>query len=546
MWRSLPAALLCLSGAVSAGPARFEHFTYSGVADEHPAVSAAQYRNPILSGYYPDPSITRVGDNYYLVNSSFAHFPGLPIFTSKNLVDWRQIGNAIDRPTQVDLTGRAISEGLFAPDISYQDGRFFLINTCVNCGGNFIITARDPAGPWSDPVWLGLEGIDPSIFWEAGRAYIVNNRPPNGPAQYDGHHALWLQEFDWRAGCMVGESTQVVDGGVDTFKQPSWIEGPHLFKRNGLYYLIAAEGGTGDMHSEVVFRSHSLHGPYSPFRDSPILSQRTLDTNRPHPVTSAGHADFVRTPAGDWWATFLATRPYSEGKYNIGRETFLLPVTWRGGWPSILPASTAVPFVARRPALPHGVAVVPPTSGDFSYVERFDSATLPPQWIGIRTPKAPVYQLDGGGLVLDKGAALGDRGGVPAFVGRRQQHHVATVTVTLIYAPEREGDRAGLAAIQSDESFLFYGLTRLQDRPAVTLFVRSGQSQEAMIASAPIEAGSAPIVLSIGINRGLMSFAYRRGSSEQTLVSDVDGAFLSTQSAGGFVGTVIGAFARNQ
>ena len=393
IWPTLIAALVCLAPAADAGPARFDQFSYSGRADEHPVMGPSQYRNPILSGYYPDPSVTRVGDNFYLVNSSFAHFPGLPIFTSNNLVDWHQIGNAIDRTTQVDLSGRAISEGLFAPDISFHDGRFFLVNTCVNCGGNFVITARDPAGPWSDPTWLGFEGIDPSVFWEADKAYIVNNRPPREPARYDGHRALWLQEFDWRTGRMVGESTEIVNGGVDISQQPSWIEGPHLFKRKGQYYLIAAEGGTGDRHSEVVFRSHRLRGPYLPFRDNPILSQRDLDPNRPNPVTSAGHADFVRTPTGNWWATFLATRPYSEGRYNIGRETFLLPVTWRHGWPSILRAGTPVPFVAERPRLGQSDAAALPTNGDFSYVERFDSKTLPPQWVGIRTPKAPVYQL---------------------------------------------------------------------------------------------------------------------------------------------------------
>ena len=149
-----------------------------------------QYINPILSGYYPDPSVIRVGDDYFLVNSSFSHFPGLPIFRSKDLVSWTQIGNAIDRPEQLDFTGRTVSQSVFAPDISYHDGVFYIVNTCVQCGGNFVITAKNPAGPWSNPVWLPFEGIDPSIFWDGDKAYIVNNGAPDETPRYEGHRAI--------------------------------------------------------------------------------------------------------------------------------------------------------------------------------------------------------------------------------------------------------------------------------------------------------------------------------------------------------------------
>jgi xylan 1,4-beta-xylosidase len=178
------------STVASAGPARFERFTYRGQAREAVAIGAGQFRNPILPGYYPDPSVTRVGDDYYLVNSSFAHFPGLPVFRSKDLVNWVQISNAVDRSGQVDLSGRTVSEGLFAPDISYHAGTFFIVNTCVKCGGNFVITATNLAGPWSNPIWLGFEGIDPSIFWEGDRAYVVNNGMPNEVPRYEGHRAI--------------------------------------------------------------------------------------------------------------------------------------------------------------------------------------------------------------------------------------------------------------------------------------------------------------------------------------------------------------------
>jgi xylan 1,4-beta-xylosidase len=541
----IAALLLAWAGAANAAPARFEAFSYQGRSEERVAHRADTYSNPILSGYYPDPSVTRVGDEYFLVNSSFSHFPGLPIFRSKDLVTWTQIGNAIDRPEQLDFTGRTVSQSVFAPDISYHDGIFYIVNTCVQCGGNFVITAKNPAGPWSNPVWLPFEGIDPSIFWDGNTAYIVNNGPPNEPPRYEGHRAIWMQAFDWRTLKLVGPRTQIVNGGVDLSKKPIWIEGPHLLKRDGRYYLIAAEGGTSDNHSEVVFRADSVDGPYLPFPGNPILTQRTLDPNRANPVTSAGHAKFVQTQNGDWWATFLATRPYKDGLYNIGRETFLLPVTWRDGWPQILPAGTAIPFVAQRPKLPRQPAPALPLSGDFGYVETFKGPRLGPQWVGIRTPKHPVYRLDRGELVLERGAALGDISGAPAFIGRRQQHPIATVSTTLRYSPGSDGEGAGLAAVQNDRSYLVFGLTRIAGKAMIALYTRDNADTDTLVAAAPI-ATAGPVTLTIRANGGTMAFDYRVGGKQQTLKAGLDDSFLSTKRAGGFVGTIIGPYAWNR
>ncbi|MDR7257725.1 alpha-N-arabinofuranosidase [Sphingomonas sp. BE270] len=532
------------AGAAHADPARFEDFSYQGRSQEQVAKGVGQYINPILSGYYPDPSVIRVGDDYFLVNSSFSHFPGLPIFRSKDLVSWTQIGNAIDRPEQLDFTGRTVSQSVFAPDISYHDGVFYIVNTCVQCGGNFVITAKNPAGPWSNPVWLPFEGIDPSIFWDGDKAYIVNNGAPDETPRYEGHRAIWMQAFDWRTLKLVGPRTQIVNGGVDLSKKPIWIEGPHLLKRDGRYYLIAAEGGTSDNHSEVVFRADSVDGPYVPFPGNPILTQRTLDPSRANPVTSAGHAKFVQTQNGEWWATFLATRPYKDGLYNIGRETFLLPVTWRDGWPQILPAGTAIPFAAQRPKLPRQPAPALPISGDFGYVDTFQGPRLGPQWIGIRTPKHPVYRLERGALVLERGAALGDASGAPAFIGRRQQHPIATVSTTLRYSPDADGDGAGLAAVQNDRSYLVFGITRIAGKAMIALYTRDNADTDTLVASAPVTAAD-PVTLTIRADGGTMAFDYRVGGQQQTLKAGLDDSFLSTKRAGGFVGTVIGPYAWN-
>ncbi len=533
--------LAAWAGTAAGQVARFERFRYDGKAQERVAAKADDYQNPILAGYYPDPSVTRVGDDYYLVNSSFAHFPGLPVFRSKDLVNWTQIGNAIDRAEQLDFTGRRLSQAVFAPDISFHDGTFYIANTCVECGGNFVITAKNPAGPWSQPIWLPFEGIDPSIYWEGDRAYIVNNRAPAEPPRYDGHRAIWVQEYDWRAGRMVGESTMLVNGGVDLSKKPVWIEGPHLLRKDGWYYLSAAEGGTSDNHSQVVLRSRSLRGPFVPYAGNPILTQRDLPPGRPHPVTSAGHAKFVQTQNGDWWATFLATRPYADGLYNVGRETFLLPVMWKDGWPHILERGVPIPFTAPRPKLPAGAKPMLPTSGDFGYADDFRGSRLSMQWIGIRTPRQPFHRVMNGTLALQPGARFGDLNGVPSFVGRRQQHHVATVSVTMRYRPGKDGARAGLAAVQNDRSLLLFGVTRVQGKPMVALWTRADADTDTLVASAPIDAAK-PVTLTLRADGGTMGFDYAVGGQRRTLRDGVDARFLSTARAGGFVGTVIGPF----
>ncbi|MEH3158326.1 MAG: glycoside hydrolase family 43 protein [Sphingomonas taxi] len=534
-------ALTCGTLAV-AQTASFDEFRYAGRSQERVVVPPGGYRNPVMSGYYPDPSALRVGDAYYLVNSSFAHYPGLPVFRSTDLVNWVQIGNAINRPGQLDFTGKRVSEAIFAPDISYHDGTFYIVTTCVGCKGNFVITATDPAGPWSDPIWLPFEGIDPSLYWEGDKAYIVNNRAPDEPPRYDGHRALWIQEYDWRAGRMVGPSTQIVNGGVDLAKKPVWIEGPHIFRKDGWYYLTAAEGGTSVNHSQVVFRAKALRGPYLPFAGNPILTQRDLPAGRPDPISAAGHATLIETQAGDWWAVFLAVRPYAGDRYTIGRETFLLPVAWRDGWPRILDPGKPIPFAAARPRLPGGPRPTLPTAGDFAYVDRFDGDRLSMAWIGIRTPRQPFYQVADGRLTLQPGAPLGDLKGVPGFVGRRQQHHVATFSTRMRYAPAREGARAGLAAVQSDQSYVFFGVTRIDGTPRIALYTRDKADSDTLVASAPIDP-TRPVTLTIRANGGRWAFDYATGGRTRTLKADLDATLLTTQRAGGFVGTVVGPYA---
>jgi len=547
---ALLAAMLAVAPAAAdpAPSARFDWFDYRGSdpVDSALRAGANDYRNPILRGFYPDPSITRAGDYYYLVNSTFAYFPGLPIFRSRDLVTWTQIGNAVDRPDMLDFGHLGLSRGVFAPSISYHDGTFYILNTCVDCGGNFIITARNPAGPWSNPVWLPeLEGgIDPSLFFdEDGKAWLVNNGPPVGPPRYPGHRAIWLQEFDLRAMRTTGPRRVLVDGGVNPAANPVWIEGPHILRVGGYYYLTCAEGGTEIRHSQVVLRSRAVTGPYLAYAGNPILTQRDLPPDRPFPITSAGHAQLVQTGNGEWWATFLATRPYRGDHYNTGRETFLLPVRWEDGWPRITASGEAVPYVHARPGLPRQPAPARPER------EAFDGPSLPLDWMMVRNPRSAWYRLDHGSLVLDaRPVGLGAMGN-PSFLARRQQHQDAIATTLVHFQPLREGDEAGLAAFQNDDFWYAIAVGMEGRRPVVQLRRRAGAGESAdgaVIASAPLPA-SAPAAtrLRIEAQGATYRFFYAGGTGEWHQLGDPqDGTILSTHSAGGFVGAVLGPYAR--
>ena len=413
----------------------FAWLEYSGEDANATPLAPGEYHNPILSGFYPDPSICQAGDDYYLINSTFAYFPGIPIFHSRDLVNWQQVGNVIHRPDQLRYARQGVSGGIFAPSIRFHDGTFYVICTMVGAEGNFIVTATNAAGPWSHPHSLHFEGIDPSLFFDdTGRAWIVNNGAPEGKPLYNGHRAIWLQEYDLATQTMTGPRTVLVNGGVDLSKKPIWIEGPHLFKKAGWYYLCCAEGGTGPQHSQVILRSKTVTGPYDPWDQNPILTQRGLNAQAAGAVTCAGHADLVEGPDHAWWAVFLGVRPY-QGRFSpMGRETFLLPVQWTpDGWPVILPPGARVPLTAKTPA---GAILQAdtqePHSGNFSWRDDFKTAALGPWWIMLRTTPTPWWQLaPGGGLILTPQAIDLAGNGNPSFLARRVQHSRFTATTAL-------------------------------------------------------------------------------------------------------------------
>src|SRR5690554_1292527 len=322
-------------------PPLFSQFLYQGqdqVYREHP-LDADEFYNPILQGCYPDPAITRKGGDYYMVCSSFAMVPGVPIFHSRDLVNWTQIGHVLDRGSQLKVEQVGISEGIYAPGITYNphNDTFYMITTHIGGGlGNMVVKTKDPWKGWSDPIVLDFNGIDPSIFFDDdGRAYVVHNDAPDpGKERYDGHRVIKVWEYDLERDKVIPNTDKIiVDGGVDLSKKPIWIEAPHLYKKDGNYYLMCAEGGTGDWHSEVIFKGDSPKGPFVPAPNNPILTQRYSPKDRPNKVDWAGHADIIEGPNGKHYGVFLGVRPNEIDRVNTGRETFILPVDWSGEFP---------------------------------------------------------------------------------------------------------------------------------------------------------------------------------------------------------------------
>ena len=522
--------------------AAFDFVEYAAL-DTPAELEEGHYRNPVLPGFHPDPSIVRVGDDFYAVTSTFSWWPGLPIFHSRNLVDWTLVTNAINRPDQMDFTGLGTNRGLFAPAITHHDGRFWIVNTCVDCGSNFVITADGADGEWSDPVWLDFGGIDPSLYFEGDRAWIVYNDAPPGEPLYEGHRALWLQEFNAETMAVLPERTLLVNGGVDLSQQPVWAEGPHIYKIDGWYYLLAAEGGTADQHSQTIYRSRTVDGPYEPGPVNPILTQRDLPADRPDRVEATGHADMVRLDDGSWWGLFLATRPFAGQSTLLGRETFLLPVHWRDGWPIFLEQGEAVQMVAPAPALP------PSAAQDWAnWRDEFDTVSLSKEWITLRSPgerSQILHDIDAGAMWLVPGSAAAGSLGRPAFIGRRLRHHAAQITTSVHLAGQDNGDFAGLLAFMDEGHFLTVGLEQVNGAGRIAVRMRKdpGDSERGEILTSSAFAGDSA-QLRLSFDGGNATAAWRGTEQDAwNAFPAIDVEPLASVHAGLFTGLVVGPYA---
>lgn len=388
------------------------------------ATAAMKFANPVLPGFHADPSICRVGDDYYLVTSSFEYFPGVPIYQSSDLIHWRQLGHVLTRKSQLNLAGIHSSGGIFAPTLRHHNGTFYMITTVVGRGGNFYVTATNATGPWSDPVWIDPAGIDPSLFFDTdGKVYYT--RQVDGERGYSGQQLLNLQ-----TGKLEGQMKELWrgTGGV-------WPEGPHLYKVNGKYYLLISEGGTSYDHRLTVARSDSPWGPFEPNPKNPILTHRHLPND---PFQALGHGDLVETPDG-WWVVFLGFRPQEERHHHLGRETFLAPVTWRDGWPVVNDGKPITATMTAPKLPPHPW----PTE---SARDEFNSDTLRPAWAYVRNPVEQNYSLSerAGWLRLRGSAVTLNDVDSPTFLGQPQKDLRCRIATRLDFKPQNTNEEAGL------------------------------------------------------------------------------------------------------
>jgi alpha-N-arabinofuranosidase len=446
------------------------------------------FGDPVVPGFHPDPSICRVGADYYLVTSSFEWFPGLPMLHSRDLVRWEQLGHALDRPSQLDLDGCGPSRGLFAPTLRHHDGVFHLVCTLMDGPGHFVVTATDPAGPWSDPSWLEGDGFDPSLFFDDdGRAWFTAARVLDEAA---GHTEIWLREYDAAKLCLTGPEHVLWTGSRPGAR---WSEAPHLYKIDGRYLLITAEGGTAEDHTVVAARADAVTGPYT---GAPVLPPATGPD-----VTCTGHADLVQTPDGEWRAVLLGIRPGAA----LGRETFAAAVTWSDGWPVFSPLA----HTAQRTPL-H---------------DTFDG--LSPAWTTLRTPRTPFWSVGAGLRLRLRPERLGEPVN-PSLLARPQEDPACEVSTELDFTPAGPHEHAGLAVVLDDNAHL------LLVRTADGLAVLQGPT---VLAAETVPAG--PVRLGVRI-RGLShTFGYATGSGQWHDLVTVDATFLRPL----FTGVQIGLYA---
>ncbi|MDH7599820.1 MAG: glycoside hydrolase family 43 protein [Sedimentisphaerales bacterium] len=490
------------------------------------APGSATFKNPILPGFHPDPSICRVGDDYYLVTSSFEYFPGVPIFHSKDLVHWRQIGYCLTRKTQLPLHRMRASGGIYAPTIRHHNGTFYMITTNVGGGGHFYVTAVDPAGPWSDPIWIkGDEGIDPSLFFDDdGKVYYTRE----GGGERGG---IFQAEIDIATGRLLSRPRLIWHGtgGV-------WPEGPHLYKINGRYYLMIAEGGTSYDHMVTVARSDSPWGPFESNPKNPILTHKHLPD---HPIQALGHADMVETPDG-WWLVCLGIRPQGGRYHHIGRETFLAPVRFEDGWP-VVNRNGTMDLVMQAPRLPTHVWPQPPAR------DEFQADSLAVCWNFLRNPYDGDWSLtERPGFLRLNGSAvrLTDQDS-PAFVGRRQTAFHCTASARLEFDPNGENEEAGLVVRANDKNHYQIGITLRQSRRQVFLRrVIKGKIVEP-VAYKDIQPG--PVILSVKAFPLYYEFSFTQSETTESL-GDAPTRDLSVEAIGFsdgmcFTGVYIGMYA---
>ncbi|KUM73191.1 glycoside hydrolase family 43 protein [Streptomyces curacoi] len=493
------------------------------------------FANPVLAGCHPDPSVCRVGEDYYLVTSSFAYYPGIPVFHSRDLVRWRPLGHVVHRSPQLSLTGLDVSDGIWAPTIRHHEGTFYVVSTLARGrqgSVTFLATASDAAGPWSDPVVLEAEGIDPSLFFdEDGRCWFTACRDAAHP-DAGGPGELWMRELDLGSLALTGPTHVLWHGAM----RGAWVEAPHVYRRDGLYYLIAAEGGTESNHAVTAARAEAVTGPYSTDPRSPLLTHR--HHGPAEPIQNVGHVDLVDTPAGETWAVTLGVRPI-DGTHTLGREVFLVPVEWTPRGPVFAPDTGRVTLSERLPAGIPAAAGRPHQDGPVR--DDFTGTALGPEWNSLRGPVDSLVQLrpGEGGLTIRLSPEPLTTTGTPAFIGRRQQHLRLRVSTRIRFTATAPTQEAGLTVFQSHRQHATLALT--VDASGTPHAVLTAREAGVGTRLAAVAVADSEVILAVDSDESGYTFHVEDDSTRTTLGS-IERPFFSTERAGGFVGVHIGLY----
>lgn len=492
-----------------------------------------KYRNPIIAGFAADPSICRVGEDYYMVHSTFEYLPGLPVLHSKDLVNWEIIGYAIHRAEQMQFSGMKCSEGLYAPTIRFHDGIFYVVCTNVSMDGNFYVTASDPAGPWSDPIWVKQGGIDPSLFFDDdGKVYFTSN----GWEDKDGHTVAFIQqaEMDIATGDLLTEPVRICYGTGGRC-----LEAPHLYHVNDWYYLVCAEGGTDLRHMATVFRSKSPWGPFESHPNNPVLTAR--DEGAPT-LSAVGHADLFEDKYGQYWMVFLCYR--TVGKYHhLGRETGMVPIDWSNGWPVAVggKAPDTIIDCPDRKGVAELLPVMAEELDDFSSMDH-----LGLKWNFLREYFAD-YRLsrtEKKGLVLKGNSHTLDELATPAWIGRRQQHFRVKCNTSVVVGARNDNEEAGLSVVCSNRAWYAIMVSVRNGKRAVVLKKRAEDMQMEIVRTLPdtMQDVECPIELYVDADEQIYYFGFLCNGEKHCVGSGM-AKLLSTEVNWGFTGVFIGMYA---
>jgi xylan 1,4-beta-xylosidase len=506
---------------------------------ESPA--GAVIRNPVLRGFNPDPSILRVGGDYYIATSTFEWFPGVQIHHSRDLANWRLLTRPLVRRSQLDLLGNPDSGGIWAPCLSFADGLFHLIYTDVKAwkgnaykiAHNYLVTAPAIEGPWSVPVFLNSSGFDPSLFHDDdGRKWFVNMLWDHRQ-QHNRFAGILLQEFCPRTRRLIGPVTNIFRGTARGL-----VEGPHLYKRGGWYYLLTAEGGTEYAHACTLARSRQLAGPYELHPDTHLL---TAWCHPESPLHKTGHGSLVETPSGEWYLAHLCGRPIDGKHCTLGRETAIQQCVWRDdGW---LYLAHGGPLPALEVPSPAGHAPAP--FPEVPWDGRFDQPELDPHFQSLRQPVSAAWLslTERPGFLRLKGMEPTVSTFRQSLVARRVQAFEISAETSVEFEPATFQQMAGLIAYYDTGNHCYLRISRDENlgRTLNIIVTDAGHSCEVLAEDVAIP-DSGAVDLRLTLNRGALWFEFRlAGEPWQRIGPVLDAAILSDDHHHlGFTGAFVG------